>query len=297
MPFVKVTVIVPTYNRENCITKALDSILNQTYPDYEIVVIDDGSTDNTETILKRYGNKIKYFYKSNGGPASARNLGIRTCSGEYIAFLDSDDTWLPNKLDLQISVLEKDNDAGLVFSDMYLADEKDKNLFSDLTHPSEGKVFLKLLKNNFIPTSSVVLRKTCLQKTGLFNESKTLIGIEDYHLWIRLAKFFTVKYINKPLVNYYLGGDRLGSDSRINKLTKIIEVFNDLNKTIELNYREKYIFSKIKAKLLYESGRYLSKTGPPKESIKKFMGSIRLNPFYLRSYYFLVRNYLISRGR
>ena len=98
----KVSVVIPTYNSSQFIVETLESVFAQTYKDYEIIVVDDGSTDNTKEVLQPYTSRIKYIYKENGGPASARNVGIKSAQGEYIAFLDSDDRWLPEKLEKHI---------------------------------------------------------------------------------------------------------------------------------------------------------------------------------------------------
>ena len=105
-----ISVIIPTYNREKFLPATIDSVLRQTYSDYEIIVVDDGSTDGTQEVIEKlYGGKLKYIYKNNGGPASARNVGLKNASGNYIAFLDSDDLWFPEKLETQIRFMEKNH--------------------------------------------------------------------------------------------------------------------------------------------------------------------------------------------
>src|SRR3990170_2838516 len=113
----KVSVIIPTYNREKYIVETLQSVFAQTFTDYEVIVIDDGSTDNTADVLRPYLDRIVYIRKPNGGQGSARNVGIKVAKGEYIAFLDSDDLWMPEKLELQVKYLDNNKDAGLVFTD------------------------------------------------------------------------------------------------------------------------------------------------------------------------------------
>src|SRR5215831_9468158 len=111
-----VSVVIPTYNNARFLPEALDSLLGQTYRDFELIVVDDGSTDDTLEVLKPYRHLIRYVRKENGGPASARNLGIRHASGELIAFQDADDIWLPDKLQLQVDYLREHPEVGLVFS-------------------------------------------------------------------------------------------------------------------------------------------------------------------------------------
>ena len=114
----KVSIIIPTYNEEEYIANCLIAIQNQDFEDYEVIVVDDGSTDNTKDVVSFYRDKVKYYYKTNGGPASARNMGIINSAARYLAFIDSDDLWLPQRLELGVSRLEAKIDTALVFSDM-----------------------------------------------------------------------------------------------------------------------------------------------------------------------------------
>jgi len=122
---VKVSVIIPAYNAEY-IREAIDSVLNQTFKDFEIIVIDDGSTDNTPNILKSYGNKIRWKSQENKGSASATNEGIKMAKSEYIAYIDADDVCLPERLEIQIKYLDEHPDVGLVYTDFYQIDENNK---------------------------------------------------------------------------------------------------------------------------------------------------------------------------
>jgi len=291
----KVSVIIPTYNRAGRVVAAVDSVLGQTYEDRGIIVIDDGSTDETKAVLQRYGGKIKCLFAEHDGPIAARNLGIRNSTGKYIAFLDSDDTWLPDKLAAQIEVLERDEDVGLVFTDMYLVDEKGKTekLFSDWADIVDGRVFRHLLRGNFISMSSVVIRKTCLDRVGALEESAAQIGVEDYHLWLRLTKHFAVKYIDRPLVNYSIGGeDKLTSVDKLDKLARISEVLRDIGGKMDLSGEERRLLRKSAAKNLYEMGRLLSRSGSHEKAVEKFGSAIKLRPLYLRAYYFLLVSFL-----
>jgi len=212
----KVSVVIPTYNCAQYIAEAIESVLNQTYKDFEIIVIDDGSTDNTQEIIKPYLNKIKYIYQQNSGPSAARNRGIKEANGEYIAFLDADDIWLPQKLELQIKFMETYFNIGLTFTDMsFFSDKKGiiKNSFlknmkifnklcvqslSSYEKKFSEKIFNALIEENFIPTPSVIVKKQCFNKVGLFDE--TLFVVEDRDMWLRISLFYDVGFINKPLV-------------------------------------------------------------------------------------------------
>jgi len=211
----KISIIIPTYNYAQYICEAIESVLNQTYKDFEIIVVDDGSTDNTKEVIKPYLNKIKYIYQQNSGPSSARNRGIKEAKGEYIAFLDADDIWLAQKLELQIKFMEKEKEVGLIFSDMILFNEKgiiknsflkEKLFFNKLSiKPLSStekviydNVFNALLQENFIPTNTVIVKKECFNKVGFFDE--TLFSVEDRDMWLRIGLFYDIGFINFPLV-------------------------------------------------------------------------------------------------
>src|SRR3990172_7360951 len=181
----KVSVIIPTYNREKYIVETLQSVFEQTFTDYEVIVIDDGSTDNTSVVLKPYLDRIVYIRKPNGGQGSARNVGIKKAKGEYIAFLDSDDLWLPEKLEIQVRYLDGHPEAGLVFTDMVIFCQDESGMHQELKeiHYRGGDIsFRTLLKWNFVPNLTVMARQSCINTAGLFDESRDLIGIEDYDM-------------------------------------------------------------------------------------------------------------------
>lgn len=203
----KVSVVIPAYNCQDYIAATIESIFSQTYNDYEIIVVDDGSADGTARVISGFSDKIKYVYQSNAGPAAARNTGILKARGEYIAFLDHDDVWLPDKLKMQVELLSRNASLGLVFTDTYIVEDKlflspvAGSLFTfQLRPPHRGKVLKELFIDNFIPTPSVMARRDCFDKAGMFNPA--LVPIEDYDMWLHIAAFYEVDFIDVPLVKY-----------------------------------------------------------------------------------------------
>lgn len=188
-PFV--SVVIPTYNRAHLISRALQSVLCQTFSDYEIVVVDDGSTDHTLEVIKAFQDtRIEYVrLERNRGPSLARNVGIQAARGEWIAFLDSDDEWLPRKLELQVARLEGTNDshATVVYC---LCDQYDgslKRTVPSIDRLHEGDVFDHLLRNRRPPTASAfVVKRSCLLGIGGFDEG--FPSSNDIDLWLRLAQ-------------------------------------------------------------------------------------------------------------
>jgi glycosyltransferase involved in cell wall biosynthesis len=145
-------------------------------------------------------DKIKYIFQINQGPAAARNNGINNSHGKFVAFLDADDIWLPDKLEKQIKLFSNSS-VGLVYSDRVEFYNDEFGSSSGLTF-HEGKACAELIKTNFITNSSVVMRKSVFEKVGMFNESKKLFALEDYEMWLRASIEYEFKYVNEPLVRY-----------------------------------------------------------------------------------------------
>jgi glycosyltransferase involved in cell wall biosynthesis len=200
-----ISIIIPTYNREKLILKALDSAFNQTFQDFEIIVVDDASTDNTEQVIRNLSNeKIRYFkLNKNGGQCIARNYGIKQALGDYIAFLDSDDEWLPEKLSAQMECFIKGpKELGCVYG---LAYRRDPVL--DITDLIQQECFRgnirQNLMNGFCPTtpSLFLVKKIALQEVDGFDEK--LITFVDLDLWLRLSLKYHFDFVEKPLIIKY----------------------------------------------------------------------------------------------
>jgi glycosyltransferase involved in cell wall biosynthesis len=198
--FPLVSVIVPTYNSAKYIEEALNSIFNQTFRDFEIIVVDDGSTDNTRQILEKYAQQIKYVCQANGGPSSARNTGIRLANGKYIAFLDADDLWFPEKLEKQIALFNHNSKLGMVTTGVWSFDEKglfgySANKRSKLMH---GNIARNIFLHSNIGTPTVMVKKEVFDKIGVFEEN--IRQSEDDNMWIRIAANYDIELIDEALI-------------------------------------------------------------------------------------------------
>lgn len=196
----KVSIVIPVYNRAELISKAIESVIAQTITDYELIIVDDGSTDDTKSVVNGYDTgKIRYVYQENKGKSSARNLGIGLAHGEYIAFLDSDDMFLPNKLALQVAVLDNNCDCGFVYSHAKNIDEAGNFLDHHFEGDLSGWIYPAMLfiSNNCIATPTVMLRAKILEELGGFDE--TMHVCEDLDLWRRIARRYRVMQIHEPL--------------------------------------------------------------------------------------------------
>ena len=187
-----VSIVVPTYNRAIFLKKAIDSVLKQTYSYLELVIVDDYSTDNTEEMVSKYLDKrIKYLKnKSNGIIASSRNMGIRASTGEWIAFLDSDDWWTSDKL--KYCIENVNNKVDLIYHELEVTSNSPAFFEGKINKSRQLKrpVLIDLLLNgNVISNSSVIVRKKVLIKIGLIEENKDLIAAEDYNTWLKISKF------------------------------------------------------------------------------------------------------------
>jgi glycosyltransferase involved in cell wall biosynthesis len=219
----KVSVIIPAYNSEPYIAKTLGSVLAQTCDNYEVIVVDDGSSDGTLRIAKSFEPRIKVLTKQNGGPASARNLAISHAQGDYLAFLDSDDLWVEDKLERQIAFLNENRDVGLVYGEALTFTENDgeKKIGERIGYTTDPS-FRLLLFGDYIPNSTVMIRRACIEKAGPLNESRKLIGVEDYEYWMRIAKHFRMAGIPRALAYYRIReGNLMGDGSDINKGLKL----------------------------------------------------------------------------
>jgi len=205
-----VSVIMPAYNAERYIADSIRSVLTQTYSDWELVVVDDGSTDQTSEVVRELAareSRIKYVHQENGRLGKARNIGILNSSGQFVAFLDSDDLWLPEKLELQVRA-QQTTDADVVFAGGYIffdENAKDETICYPIVSGrlAGAELLDRLLKFNFIPVLSVMMKRKCFDEAGPFEEGKPFHGCEDYDLWLKLAKNRAVFFgMDQKLVRY-----------------------------------------------------------------------------------------------
>ena len=222
-----VSVIIPTYNRGWILAEAIDSVLAQDFKEYELIVVDDGSTDNTREILDTYGQDIVVLRQVNKGVSAARNRGIAEAGGQLVAFLDSDDLWLPRKLSRQVDYFNLNPDTVInQTEEIWMRNDVRVNPKERHRKPS-GMIFERSLGLCLVSPSAVMIQKTLFDAVGVFDEN--LPACEDYDLWLRISCRYPVHLIETPLIIKRGGhGDQLskapGLDKfRIQSLEKIIE--------------------------------------------------------------------------
>ena len=223
-----VSVIIPTYNRKHTLKRAIQSVRIQSSPPFEIIVVDDGSNDGTKDWVKQEYPDIKYIYQKNSGVSSARNKGIKIARGDWIALLDSDDEWLPNKLNEQINKIKLNLDVKILHSnEIWIRNGVRVNQMKK--HKKfGGYIFEKCLDMCRISPSSVMLKKAIFDDIGNFDESLKIC--EDYDLWLRITSKYPVCFLDIPLIKKYGGhSDQLSKAHdgiefyRIQSLQKILE--------------------------------------------------------------------------
>lgn len=208
-----VSTVITSFNKAPYLAECIESALSQDYAPQEVLVVDDGSTDNTRDVAKSFGSRIHYEYQENQGQAAAKNKGICLAHGEYVAFLDGDDRWRAGKLQKQVNLLESVKSVAVVYS--HTASIREGSGWEPRPYTTRhgfrrGAVLDDLLLRNFIPFSSAVARHRCLVDVGMFDE--TLRFAVDYELWLRMARKYSFDYVDEILVDYRVGIDSVRSD-------------------------------------------------------------------------------------
>jgi glycosyltransferase involved in cell wall biosynthesis len=286
----RVSVIVPAYNAAVYLPYAIDSVLSQTYPDWEIVIVDDGSTDNTRSVVDSYRarlrERLQYIYQPNRGLSAARNVGIKASRGEFIAMLDADDVWLPHRLARGIAVLDADPKTGLVHARVVRIDVHGSITGQLKVVPEDlsGRIARKIYtRRAHLVCPTVMFRKSCLQAAGWFDE--TMQATEDRDLWFRIALHYSVAYIDEVLAHY-----RLSPSSITSNLDRLL--------TGQLSFVAKHHKSGAATRLDYlqalgnihrELGDSLFRRGAVTDAIDSYFRAVRYNPFSVPNVYMLVR--------
>ena len=251
-----ISVIIPTFNRATVIMRAINSVLAQDCPDFELIIVDDGSTDNTKTMLAplHEARRLKYLaHTTKSGVSAARNSGIRVAAGQFISFLDSDDEWLPGKLTTQIEFFTKNPDFQIVQTqERWIRNGRRVN--PGRKHLKKaGDIFLDAVKLCLISPSAVMLRQELLDEIGLFDE--TLEAAEDYDLWLRVLARYPVGLIDQELVIRYGGhDDQLSAQPGLDRF-RVMALEKILREPLSAERRQAAEEEMIRRRAIYENGR------------------------------------------
>lgn len=284
----KISVIIPAYNAEKHLEDAILSVLAQTFQAFEIIVVDDGSIDNTAKVAKKYD--VKYLYQENEGASAARNRGIKAADGDYVAFLDSDDLWMPGKLEKQVALLRNSN-YGMIYCDMshvvegktiyksYLRERKYKFVGS-------GKIFQGLLQENFIFTPTVLIKREVIDIVGGFDEHYKIC--EDYKMWLKIAENHEMGFIDEPLVVRRRHEGNITKDKFLH-IQSALSLFKELAINIH-DTRLKKIAQRELGKRFFEMGYYYWNRGELDNARSNFIEAASNNSFKAAPY--LLAGYL-----
>ncbi|MFN2121625.1 MAG: glycosyltransferase family 2 protein [Anaerolineales bacterium] len=281
-----VSVVVGVYNSAPWVREALDSVMEQTRPVSEVVVVDDGSTDKTPEIVKSYGGIVKYVQEAHRGRPH-RNTGILAANGEVIAFLDGDDIWAPSKIERQVEILRS---KGLfwVTCDARWMEDSTRAIVRNSNAPiQEGDILEPLLLNNFIVASTALVARSVFDEVGLFNESPGVAAVEDWELWLRIAARFPLGCVRQKLCTLRLHGDSflaaLPASERLLHLQTVVEetVRREPARLGPLRHRAL-------ANIHYAAGVHAFRQGRLQESRRQFVQVLRNQPSRLGAWAYLV---------
>lgn len=293
------TVVIPTFNRADDLRRCLDSLVAQTYDGFEVLVCDDGSSDSSAEVVSGFTDWLDIEFETAenfGGPARPRNRGIARARAPYVAFLDSDDWWVPTKLDCSVAAL--DAGADLVYHDLYIARSSDQVGFEDRiasTAPQHPMFVALLCTGTSIPNSSVVVRKDLLNRIGGISESRELISVEDYDTWIRLSRQ-TEKFVRIPecLGYYWVGGGNISTASP-RQVTRIIALYDQYLNELPAKHQPQAV-----GFLAYRIARIAQSHGDLALAAKNMALALR-HPidfsYRAKAIYFLARNFMSRLNR
>ncbi|MFA5242690.1 MAG: glycosyltransferase [Sulfuricella sp.] len=285
----RVSVVIPAYNSARFLRETIESVRQQTAPVHEIIVVDDGSTDETEQVIHSLGEGLVYIRQANAGVSAARNRGIAQATGEIIAFLDADDLWLPQKVENQVRVFLGNPDVALVATDRTDIDAQGGLLldslfkkqglyefFSELRGNPVPLALSRLVQVNFIPTSSVMVRKSALAQVGVF-DTAIRYG-EDLELWARVAAQYPIACLPEVLIRYRQHGSN-ATQATEKLLLDMVQVMKRIRAWGGPALRkEKSNADQAVAQALWELGYWYFTSNAPRRACSPFLESFRENP-------------------
>lgn len=290
-----VSVVVTCYNYGHFVQGCLQSVFDQTFSDFEVILIDDGSTDNTEQQTQIFFSRsnFRYIKQKNAGQANAKNRGIKESHGEFIAFIDADDLWEPEKLEKQIPLF-RDSEIGVVYSRQSFIDECGSPVPRGRRRrtmlPKGGKVTADLYMDNFVPFSSSIIRSKCIKELGGFDETLSM-GI-DWELWLRLSTKHFFDYVDEPLLVY-----RIGHAGQMSKnITSRQECSDRIMRNFKASYPAEVSFflNRRAMAFTYCNRGYYFRRKDLKVSTKYFISALKQHPLWLGAYTGLFKNGLFA---
>jgi glycosyltransferase involved in cell wall biosynthesis len=285
-----VSVVIPSYNSARFVGEAIESVLAQSYEGFELIVVDDGSTDNTRDVVARYTDpRVRYVYQENQERSAARNRGIREARGKYVAFLDADDLWLPKKLAEQVRLMESQPDVGLAYVGTYVVEEDGTPFFEQRCRHRGNVVRALLVEDNIVAgsASSAMVRRACFERAGFFDESLSVC--EDWDVWLRIASHYPVDFVDRPLVKVRThGGSTQKQAEKMRQGT--LAFFDRVLSDPSLENEVRPVRRQVRSLALFMVGRAYYAAREMRLARRYFLQSVRAYPLQWRAWQYGMRS-------
>lgn len=271
-----VSIITPTFNRADYIEQAVNSVLGQTYSNFELFIVDDGSTDDTK---QRLGNaledpRVHYFYQPNQGQSIARNFALSHASGDLICFLDSDNYWPENKLENQVILLADNPDVDVVYGDTVTIDEHDREISRKNMKRYSGHIARYMIRDNCVSMNTAMARRNCFDQMGAMSGTRRVA--DDYDLWLRFSARFRFLYVPEFLAYYRVMEDQISSD-KTRRMDSNWQIINDFRREFP-NAMSKPEFDSGFAAFHCRKARYMASQGSRREALAEVLKALKLDP-------------------
>ncbi len=277
-----VSVVIPNYNNGPLLADAINSVLNQSFRDVDVWIVDDGSTDDSKQVIERYGQQIHAIFQPNSGPAAARNAGILAAKGEFIQFLDADDILLPHALERLVAKARQYPEAGIISGGAVIRSLDHSEETFQLPRDKEGQVFTEMILGNLIITSATLARRSTLLQAGLFDEDRTLQVVEDYDLWLRMARIAPFYFVREPLIIRRMHETNISAGRQTVFLKEVCIFRKWLAREKDHEIRKRI---RRKQSWLYHELAYLAREEGDCPNFRRFAGlACRSNPIYWKNW-------------
>ncbi len=277
-----ISVITPTYNRADFIGEAVESVLAQTYPHFELLIVDDGSTDNTPEVLQRFNEdeRVRLFRQENQGQSIARNVALAEAKGDFICFLDSDNYWPREKLEQQLRIFEQSPEVDVLYGDNVIINETGEETSRKNMARHSGRIAAQMIRDNCVAMNTTMARRRCFDEMGGMSGKRRVA--DDYDLWLRFSATYEFRYEPEYWAWYRVMDDQISSDK-----TRRFQVNEDIIHDFRRDYPSalsKAEFDKGFAHFYIRKGRYLGSVGQKKEGLREVMKALRYAPAELNGW-------------
>ncbi|MDF0750462.1 glycosyltransferase [Marinobacter sp. 71-i] len=271
-----VSIVTPTYNRADFIEQAVNSVLAQTYANFELLIVDDGSTDNTRELLEPAlaDSRVRYFHQENQGQSVARNLAISEAKGDFVCFLDSDNYWPPEKLEKQVELFRQHSDYDVIYGDIIIIDETGKEVTRKNMSRYSGHIARYMIRDNCVSMNTAMAKRRCFDELGAMSGKRRVA--DDYDLWLRFSARFRFLYVPEFFAYYRVMDDQISSD-KTRRFDSNWQIITDFRREFPDAMSEQDFDSGFAA-FHSRKARYLASQGARSEAMTEMLKALRLRP-------------------